>query len=68
LSDDFYHLELYLQTGDKPGIHFWTELEDLVLHKNFDVPEGSQTEEMRMLQRVKGPQEIVSRKFFLNMM
>lgn len=29
LSDDFYKLELYLQTGRSN--YFWTEIEDLVL-------------------------------------
>ena len=55
LSDDFCRLELYLQTGQKPGIHFWTALEDLVLEKNADLSESHYTDEMNMLLRVKGP-------------
>ena len=60
-SDDFYKLELFLQTGRTN--YYWTEIEDMILQKHHD-----DSDEVKMLQRVKGPQEVMNRKFFLNLM
>jgi hypothetical protein len=58
LSDDFNKLELYLQSGKSSS--YWTQLEDCILKRL-----GDDSEEVKMLQEIKGPQEIVNRKFFL---
>ncbi len=64
-SDDFNRLELCLQTGVRSAVHYWSEIEDLILTKHFM---DEHSEELNMLWRIKGPEEIVNRKYFLKLL
>jgi hypothetical protein len=53
-------MEIYLQQGKSSA--YWTQIEDLILKRH-----GDDSEEIKMLMQIKGPQEIVNRKFFLGL-
>lgn len=46
-------------------MHYWSEIEDLILTKHHG---DERSEEIQMMWRIKGPEEIMNRKYFLKLL
>jgi hypothetical protein len=54
-----------LQTGVRPAVHYWSEIEDLILTKHHA---DDRSDEIQLMWRIKGPEEIMNRKYFLKLL
>ena len=61
VNGDFRKLEVYLQGGK---VAYWTDMEDFILTQYEQKQEST---EYQMLLKVKGPVEVMNRKFFLKL-